>query len=167
MGPLTRHPVAGSRAVLRVRALLLAALLVALFSATACQSGSGEIVEPTRPPLSQVGHSIGTGSLSGDKTTTVDLGTHLLGEQVWVSLVLTGPENASAKFTLRVESDDGDSTYGASRGPIDATNIGDVYDPGLRIDIDEPGAHRITFRQVVRPEEAPGYSVEYDVRTTP
>ena len=153
---------------LRSLAVTVGLLVLALF-ASGCDLWSGETAEPmpsSDAPLT--GRVVASGQLPADKTTTLDLGTLELGESVWLSWVLTGPSDASARFVLRLEGSSPDDDVMTLRsGPVSYGLERIENDRAMRFAAIEPGPYRVTLKQVVRPEEAPGYDVEFDVLTTP
>ena len=162
--------IAGATPARELRSLALVLALLALsLSSAGCDLWSDETTEPmpsTDAPLT--GRVVASGILPSDMTTTLDLGTLELGESVWLSWVLTGPPDASARFVLRLEgSSPDDDVTTLSSGPVSYGLERIENDRALRLAVIEPGAYHVTLRQVVRPEVAPGYAVEFDVLTTP
>jgi hypothetical protein len=131
----------------------------------ACAGDSGGAVESSGFASPPAGHSIATGTLSAEKSSRVDLGVHRLEERLWVSWELTGPERASAKLRLYIESQNGRFTQADVLGPINSGNIDGGGGPAMHIE--HPGRYRVVFGQTVQPGAPSGYVVRYDVRAAP
>jgi len=148
------------RAILRLIALGLCILaLPALAAASAGCGGSGGSDGATR------WKEVVTADISGAEPVKKLLGTYTLGDRVRLGWELSGAENPSVMFTLRVVEVTAGTGYGASLSPSDAafTMSGDEV---IVLGPFGPSDYRVYFSQRFPPSEGPGYDVKLTISTT-
>jgi len=144
--------------------LALVLTLLGASGASACSltSSGGAAPSPSPSPTAIL---VGAGTLPADRSQTADLGAHDLGSDTWVAWELNGSDDSRSTFHFTLRSLDGDPIHTAIAGPASfGPHI--VNDHAQSIN-GEPGRYRVSLRQVVTPQEAPGYDVSFRVFTSP
>jgi hypothetical protein len=103
--------------------------------------------------------------VSGAKPVKKLLGTYHLGDRVRLSWDLSGAENPSAMFTLRVVEITRGTGFGASVSTRDA-NFALHSDEVLVLGPLRPGDYRLYFSQRFPASGGPGYDVKLTISTT-
>ena len=148
-----------------VRSLALVAVLLGLVFASACAWTNGDGAHTSASP-SPSAISIASGHLSGERSETLDLGEHQLGDRVWLAWALTGPEDAVAKFVLNLRGSDVDLDASTTRGPSSFATLRPTDERALGIRPIAPGRYRVSFRQKVGYGGAPEFAVDFEVFTS-
>jgi len=144
-----------------ILALIAAAILAVVVSGydLATRPGSASTLSASPHP----GNVVATGTFSGKRTQSVDLGTHTVGGSVWVSWVLRGPYDARAIFSLRLRAPDG-GVNSITMGPESYGGVQSVTsDHGLMIEDVDPGTYRVTMVEIIRPQWDAGYAGKFTV----
>ena len=116
-------------------------------------------------PTPKPGVVIASGRLSDDGSQVVDLGTHQVRGEVWVSWVLRGRWNSRAIFSLRLVKD-GDVVAAVTHGPVSYGNLASISDDrSLTLEPVPSGSYRILLVEKVRPQWPHGYAATFKVLT--
>ena len=105
-----------------------------------------------------------SGRITGDESTTLDLGVYELGDRISLGWELSGPENPPVTLELKIVSTDGREEYSTARPPqSDPDALSRKDGSAMGISYIEPGAYRIFFSQRFRRGSGPGYDIDFTV----
>jgi len=135
---------------LTITTLALAAL------ASGCDMIGYDAPQPWEP--------LASGHITGDESTTLDLGVYELGERIDLGWELSGPDNPPVTLELKIVSTDGLEEYSTARPPQSNPNALSRKDgSAMGISYIEPGSYRIFFSQRFRRGDGPGYDIDFTV----